>query len=373
VLHSAALRRLAAKTQVMGVDAGDFPRSRLTHSLECAQIGRELAGTLGADPDLVDAACLAHDLGHPPFGHNGEAALHAIAAGCGGFEGNAQSFRVLTRLEAKVIDPSGRPAGLNLTRATLDAATKYPWRRREGTPKWGVYDDDAAVFTWVRAGAAGERRCAEAQIMDWSDDVAYSVHDLEDGVHAGHVPMTSLGSPQVRAELATLAAAYADLPLEELVAAAERLWGLAVWARSFDGSQSAMVALKAMTSGLIGRLCRAAIAATTAAAGDRPLVRHGADLVVPVEQRAECAVLKAMAARFVMNRGEALRTQARQREQLAELAAALADHAPEALEPWLREAWDAAPADAGRTRVLVDQIASLTDVSALALHARWVR
>jgi len=372
VLHSAALRRLAAKTQVVLVGESDFPRTRLTHSLECAQIGRELGAALGADPDLVDAACLAHDLGHPPFGHNGEAALDEAATPCGGFEGNAQSLRVLTRLEAKIATSEGSSAGLNLTRATLDAATKYPWAKEDKSTKYGVYPDDLPVFDWMRAGTEPGRRCLEAQVMDWADDVAYSVHDLEDGLHSGHVPAAALADPATRTSIAQLAAdRYYPGEVAETEAAADRLLALPFWATGFDGTLTALVALKRMTSELIARLSTTAVQATRAKHGDTDLRRYDADFVVPDETRAECAVLKSLADHFVMRRDETLREQARQREQLAALVAAVLQHAPRSLEPWLRDAWAQAGDDAGRLRVVVDQIASLTDTSAAVWFARW--
>jgi dGTPase len=379
VLHSAALRRLAAKTQVVGVGESDFPRTRLTHSLECAQIGRELAGTLGADPDLVDAACLAHDLGHPPFGHNGETALAEFAARCGGFEGNAQSLRVLTRLEAKVLRPAGAEvgvsAGLNLTRATLDAATKYPWSAGaapDASAKFGVYPDDLPAFRWLREGAGEGRRCLEAQVMDWADDVAYSVHDLEDGIHAGHVVPAVLREPEEQHAVVELAAAlYSDAGTDRLSSAAQRVAALPFVPLEFDGTVRDLAALKRMTSELIARLTSAAVAATRAAYGDGPQARYSADLVVPDAAREECAILKAVAARYVMQRPAALRVQARQRTELAELAAAVLARAPESLEPWLHAEWASAGDDAARLRVVCDQVASLTDTSAQAWWRRW--
>ena len=373
VLHTSALRRLAAKTQVVAVDAGDFPRTRLTHSLECAQIGRELGAALGCDPDLVDAACLAHDLGHPPFGHNGETALAEVAAACGGFEGNAQSLRLLTRLEPKV--PG---AGLNLTRATLDATLKYPWLAGPGLAKYGAYAADAEVFAWIRDGAPAEaRRCLEAQVMDWADDVAYSVHDLEDGLHAGLITLAALADPAERSAVAKLTAAEYCAPGSvteaELAGVFADLLALPCWPAGYDAGPYGLAALKNLTSELIGRLCGAAHSATLAASGGQPVTRYDTDLIVPRRQRLECALLKGVTAHYVMSRAGAAEAQARERELIMELAAAVRIGAPGTLDPSLRPAYEAASTDAARLRVVVDQVASLTDTSAVAWHARLCR
>ncbi|MEV7790579.1 deoxyguanosinetriphosphate triphosphohydrolase [Streptomyces sp. NPDC087512] len=382
VLHSSALRRLAGKTQV--VTPGESspvwdasPRTRLTHSLECAQVGRELGAALGCDPDLVEAACLSHDLGHPPFGHNGEAALNEFAEDCGGFEGNAQSLRLLTRIEPKRFTEEGS-VGLNLTRAALDAATKYPWPRGAhptdpASPKFGVYDDDRPVFAWLRADAPGTRTCFEAQVMDWSDDVAYSVHDVEDGLHAGHIdPNCLLADPEREAVFEVAVGRYvpADTDHAELAAALDRLLAQDWWPHGYDGSAVAQARLKDATSQLIGRFCLAAEAATRAAYGSGPLTRYTAELVVPRGTRMECAVLKAVADRYVMQRAEQERLRADQRVVVAELAEALTARAPDGLDPQFRALFDAAADDRARKRVIVDQIASLTDASARSLHAR---
>jgi dGTPase len=371
VLHSAGLRRLSAKTQVVAAGSADFPRTRLTHSLECAQIGRELGREIGCDPDLVDAACLAHDIGHSPFGHNGEFALNELAAPYGGFEGNAQSLRLLTRLEPKV-----EGAGLNLTRATLDATLKYPWFSRGPGTKFGVYAEDAEVFSWIRAAAPPARRCLEAQVMDWADDVAYSVHDLEDGFHAGLITFKNLKSSAERAVVTrTTATTYCDddVPLAELAEILDELLALDVWPASYDGAPDTVAALKNLTGELIGRFCVAAQQATlstTQHPATRPLTRYAADLVVPRRQRLECALLKGITAHYVMTRAGVIAAQARERELLTELAGAIERGAPQTLDPLLRPSWDAAQTDAARGRVVIDQVASLTDTSAIAWHHR---
>lgn len=382
VLHSAALRRLAGKTQVVVAGESDFPRTRLTHSLEVAQIGRELGQVLGCEPDVVEVACLAHDLGHPPFGHNGEQALDAVAASCGGFEGNAQTLRVLSRLEAKTFAPVGGPrpgrsVGLNLTRASLDAVTKYPWPRSE-SPKYGYYAADADVFGWVRDGAPDRRRCLEAQVMDWADDIAYSVHDVEDAVHAGHVQLARLADPGERAEVVAMALAlYAQgapgAQAAECDAALTRLQGEPYWLPGFDGSLRSLAALKNLTSQLIGRFASAAEARTREVHGGGPLARYTADLEVPREARLECAVLKAVAGVYVMNRRGAQAGYARQRELVTALAEAVRAGAPRTLGPELAPEFLAAPDDAARLRVVVDHVAGLTDASAVALLDRLER
>ncbi|HEX8767686.1 MAG TPA: deoxyguanosinetriphosphate triphosphohydrolase, partial [Jatrophihabitans sp.] len=340
-----------------------------------AQIGREMAVRLGCDPDVVDTAGLAHDLGHPPFGHNGEAALDGVAQGCGGFEGNAQTLRILTRLEAKAVTADGSSAGLNLARATLDAVCKYPWGAGDGTGKFGVYDDDRAAYDWLRDGRPDGERCLEAQVMDWADDVAYSVHDVEDGVHSGHIRLAALASDSERHALCEQAGQfYSPLPAAELQPALDDLLRLPALAdlAGYDGSYAAQASAKRATSELTGRFVTAAVRATRDRYPDGPLGRYAAELIVPDQVRAECALLKAIAFRYVMRREGVEQSLFQQRRVLTELVELLLERGEPALSPTLRNSWRQADGDSGRLRVVIDQVAQLTDSSARAWHARFV-
>ena len=382
VLHSSALRRLGAKTQVLEPAGGDFARTRLTHSLEVAQVGREMATELGVSPDVVDMACLAHDLGHPPFGHNGERALNEWASDIGGFEGNAQTLRLLTRLEPKVFSDNGLPAGLNLTRAALDATCKYPWSAERAvidsgadrSSKFGVYQDDMQVFEWMRAGAPEGKKCIEAQIMDFADDVAYSVHDFEDAIVSGFIKLEEVAAASQRDYLLSQIKAWAgdQLSAEQLDQALARLQASQYWPSEFDGSTRALASLKNLTSAMIGAFVGRVTDATMANASSVTLTRYRANVVETPEVLAEISVLKGLVSVFLMSHESRRPFYEWQRAILKELADALLNREGVGLDQVCQSAWMLAQTDIERKRVIVDQVALLTDQSALAMHDKLV-
>lgn len=371
ILHSAALRRLGGKAQVITPGAGDLPfsasrRTRLTHSLECAQIASVLGEQLGCDRHVVEAAGLAHDLGHPPFGHNGELALDLFATPAGGFEGNAQSFRILTRLEPKHTGD----VGLNLTRSVLDAATKYPWARggKSGdpaSPKFGVYDEDRPIFEWVREGAPAGRRCLEAQVMDWADDISYSVHDLEDAFLSGRLRTVEFTSGPERGELLRFAAtnyAPAGTDFAELGEVFDQLVQQPWWPGPDSyGSSDGQRRLKAATSALISRFCSGALDATRKEHGRKRLTRYRADLVVPRRVRLECDILKSLNHLYVIYSEQEQRRRTHQREQVRELAHRMLATPERLMQPQFLDSFAEATDEAGRVRAVTDQIACLND------------
>ncbi len=375
VLHSAAFRKLSSKTQVLSPTSNAFARTRLTHSLEVAQVGRELATALGVSPDLVDMACLAHDLGHPPFGHNGESALNLWATDIGGFEGNAQTFRILTRLETKIFDTAGVSRGLNLTRASLDAATKYPWELSQASVygnqvKFGVYQDDKEVFSWMREGSPDGVKCVEAQIMDFADDVAYSIHDFEDAIVEGLLDPRLINSVQSKEQLLEEVSKWAGgmHSAAELDEAFTALRENFYWLADFDSSAKALAQLKNLTSDLIGSFVSRTIDAVLANSASKTISRYGAAIIVPIAVRSEIAVLKGLVASQVMTLSERQPFYDNQRQLLIELADELLSRGESALDPLSQEAYRAAKDEAARKRVVVDAVASLTDPAAVALH-----
>ncbi len=181
IVHSISFRRLRHKTQVFMAPDGDHFRVRLTHSIEVAQIGRTVARTLGLNEDLTEALCLAHDIGHPPFGHAGEDALKAALAGAGGFDHNGHTLRTLATIER----PYPRWPGLNLTWETLEGLAKHNGPVRH--PGWALAEVDAAYPLDLAAWPS-----VEAQVAAIADDIAYDNHDIDDGLRAGLLTLDQL-------------------------------------------------------------------------------------------------------------------------------------------------------------------------------------
>jgi dGTPase len=391
VLYCSAFQRLAGITQIASPDIGSILHNRLTHSLKVAQVGRRLAEALKQanalrarpiplierlDPDAVETAALAHDLGHPPFGHVAEKKLDELSAGWGGFEGNAQSFRIVTVLAQR--DSSYK--GLNLTRVVLNGLLKYPWFRdpshEKKGKKWGAYISEAEHFEWARRGLSAERRTVEAEIMDWADDVTYAVHDMEDFHKIGLVPLDRLASDESeRARFTdsfrtgeTLRRKFTDEGLTEgeILAAADFLFaGLLKDLRPFDGTREARATLRAAASVLISRYVSALTPRSRPEKGES---------LVQIERfaRAEVAVLKELAWFYIIDRPSLATVQYGQERVIGELHDIYKDAAddpkqyklfPTAQQELLREA-------AHDMRCVTDLVASLTEEMAFELYAR---
>ena len=368
MLHSAAFRRLQGKTQVHGAGEHDFYRTRLTHTLECAQIGRALALRLWAPPfvELVEAACLAHDLGHPPFGHTGEAVLADHVP----FEGNAQTFRLVTRLEAKVPE-----RGLNLTRATLLAIIKYPWRWTPGAHKFLYPDDEpAAEFAFeaapVRLGDEGAGRALPTELMEWADDVAYSTHDLEDGVVGGYIDRERLADPAIRARV--LERAERELRRVGLAATASDLDLLCreIAAALPPTGAPEDAALKRLVNRYIHRLV-IDVDTTMGPAPAHPLFARR--LVVPDDVRRLCELLKALVWICVITDVRVGGGRDHQRRVVSSVFEAVLEDARTGrlgILPEPRRRALAGVSDAQLARAAADYVAGMTDAFAVRTHER---
>lgn len=335
IIHSIAFRRLRHKTQVFIAPDGDHYRVRLTHSLEVAQIGRVIARALGLDEDLTEALCLAHDIGHPPFGHSGEDALNEAMAGHGGFDHNAHCLRILMRLES----PYCEHEGLNLTWELLEGLAKHNGPVPQ--PNWALAELDAAFPLDL-----SEYSCLEAQVAAIADDIAYDNHDIDDGLRAGFLGLDDLlaepfVADQWRAVERRFPGAPRDRQLRELVR-----------------SQIGM-----MVNDVLAETLRrtAGMSAQDVRGADRACAGFSAGMAGE-ERRLK---------RFLYDRlyyhPDQLATAARARELTARLFTAFADR-----PTLMGERWSAAmpPSEPARSRHIADYIAGMTDRFAIMVYTR---
>ena len=410
LIHSAALRRLGGKSQIMSAPSGDYFRTRLTHSLECAQIGRAIAsrvksvhgGEVTTNPEdfptVVEVGCLSHDLGHPPFGHNGENALdHCMQRWASRrFEGNAQSLRVATWIEPKVYGPSQiggeRWLGLDLTRASLQALMKYTRRETEDMIipggehpkhfKFGVFRSprDLEYYDWIWKLNGDEstvpERSIAAAIVDTADDIAYAVHDLEDGIWAGMIPLRELVNGNE----------YALDPVWRIVLEREQITDRQVFDETIErllrGIQDASWVKAAAAEDHMSRRARSSLKTWASALIDRYI--HGCTdagiFQEPTEDHLnEISVLKALAWRFMIDRPDMTAVKHGQRQVVEQLFDAYwndPEMLPERIEHQEADLGEVDPASNSdtqnelRARLICDHIASMTDRHCLAEHGR---
>jgi len=386
VLYSSAFHRLAGITQIVRAGEADYFHTRQQHSLKVAQLGRRLAQACikkqpiladawGIDPEVVEAACLAHDLGHPPFGHIGEKTLNELVNAAGdadGYEGNAQTFRILTKTGVRYDETNG----LDMTRATLAAVLKYPWPREVGHPakdkKWSAYRSEKIDFEFARKFHQHERQSAEAALMDWADDIAYSVHDIEDFHRAGAMPWRLIFEAE---NARPLVDATAEKWFGKPADASDRLmqaWSNlgdyfagyeAIMREPYDGCRAHRVALRTLTSTLIGRYVQATKLSEDFNAD--PIIRG-------TEEEAEILILKQITKQYIIKSPTLLAQQHGQRRIIRKLFKAIMDGAgtefPDFLPVRLAYLWDLR--EGSTARFAADCIASMTEAQALALFGR---
>ena len=374
ILFSYAFRRLQSKTQVFQPGEYDFYRTRLTHSIEVARIARSICEHLNGnddnlqpgehfiDPDLVEAIGLAHDIGHPPFGHTGERVLHQLMEDKGGFEGNAQTLRILTEL---IYERENETCGMQPTRALLDGVLKYKVTAAEGLAEKGspmrkhfLYDEQKAVRDFVfkdmtdssvlpkTISTWNQFRSVECQIMDWSDDVAYSLHDIIDGIKAGFLSVDRI---EKWAEGQKLSAAQSSI-LETLF----------TWIKK--GNLEARFSRKIGEFIYAAQLCQA----------EHPLPRRAYTLQINEEQRQESALYKKIAVDLVFTSVPLHRIEFRESQMVKKLFHLLTEnyrssHPKNLLPPISHQKLIHIAEERVFYRNLVDVIADLTDLGARQL------
>lgn len=390
ILYSSAFNRLAGITQVASSSPGASFHNRLTHSFKVGQVARRLAERLKAeegevelvqrlDVDAAEAAALGHDLGHPPFGHLAEEILAAAMKDAGGFEGNAQSFRIVCRLAMR--DPEH--PGLNLTPTTLNGMLKYPWLAGEhpnepGSSKFGAYWSDREDFRAAQGQSTVTpgQRTLEAELMDWSDDITYAVHDLEDFYRVGLVPLERLrtnGDERARfyqsffAADGTLRAKFEGADPEHLRDRLDLLFLGRLVFDPFVGTSTQRAQLRQASSTLIGEFMGGITARVDAEQARTRVVR------VDSNAQADVLILKELTWFYVINRPALALIQEAQKDVVRRLfdtylTAASAGGRRELLPVPEREAVADDPAPSVRQRIICDFIAGLTELRALELH-----